>query len=268
MKSEYIYTQSELSTPEQIGFGFGTAVAFSDKSPDKESSNEDSVALFELDNNTAVFLVADGLGSLPNADTASKLAIKTIQQSLKQVSDSDSIREAILDGLEKANQQIQEKIPGSATTLVAIEYHKQTIRPYHVGDSMILLTGQRGKIKLQSVPHSPVGYAIEAGMLDEDEAIHHEERHIVSNVVGSSDMRIEIGAALKLAQHDTLIISSDGLFDNLYVDEIVELVRKGKLKHAGEQLVQQAKKRMQSPQKDMPSHADDLSFILFRLKQE
>lgn len=266
MKSEHIYTQSELSSPERIDLSFGTAVAFSDKSPDKESANEDSAALFKLDNNTAVFLVADGLGSLPNADAASKLAIKAIQHSIEQVSDNNSLREAILDGFEKANQLIQSKTPGSATTLVAIEYHKQTIRPYHVGDSMILVTGQRGRIKLQSVPHSPVGYAVEAGMLDENEAVHHEERHIVSNVVGSADMRIEIGATIKLSPYDTLVISSDGLFDNLYVDEIVELVRKGNLENAGKQLFRQARKRMLAPQKDMPSHADDLSFILFRPK--
>ncbi len=264
MKSAHTYTQSELEAPELLNLGFGKAVVYSDKSPDKESANEDSVALFQLDNRTAVFLIADGLGSLPNADAASKLAIKAIQQSLEQVTDNNSLREAILDGFEKANQQILNKTTGSATTLTAIEYHDHVIRSYHVGDSMILVTGQRGKIKLQSVPHSPVGYAVEAGMLDEDEAVHHEERHLVSNVVGSSDMRIEIGSSIKLAPYDSLIISSDGLFDNLYVDEIVEIARKGEIEKAGRELQQLAKQRMLSPQKDMPSHADDLSFILFR----
>lgn len=264
MKSSHTYTQSELESPELLNLGFGKAVVFSDKSPDKDSANEDSVALFELGNRAAVFLVADGLGSLPNADAASKMAIKAIQQSLEQLSDINSLREAILDGIEKANRQILEKTPGSATTLVAIEYHKQVIRSYHVGDSMILVTGQRGKIKLQSVPHSPVGYAIEAGMLDEDEAIHHEERHLVSNVVGSHEMRIEIGPTIKLARYDSLIISSDGLFDNLYVDEIVEIARKGNIEKAGLQLQQLAHQRMMEPQKDLPCHADDLSFILFR----
>jgi len=129
---------------------------------------------------------------------------------------------------------------------------------------MILVTGQRGKIKLQSVPHSPVGYAVEAGMLDENEAVHHEERHLVSNVVGSTDMRIEIGPTIKLSKFDSLIVSSDGLFDNLYVDEIVEIARKGNIEKAGLQLQQKAQQRMLSPQKDLPCHADDLSFILFR----
>ena len=264
MKSAHTYTQSELESPELLNLGYGQAVVFSDKSPDKDSANEDSVALFELGNQTAVFLVADGLGSLPNADTASKIAIRAIQNKLEQLTDPAALREAILDGIEDANTQILNKTPGSATTLVAIEYHKQVIRSYHVGDSMILVTGQRGKIKLQSVPHSPVGYAVEAGMLDENEAVHHEERHLVSNVVGSAEMRIEIGPTVKLARYDSLIVSSDGLFDNLYVDEIVEIARKGKIEKAGQQLREMAQQRMTTPQKDLPCHADDLSFILFR----
>ena len=60
------------------------------------------------------------------------------------------------------------------------------------------------------------------------------------------------------------MISSDGLFDNLYVEEIVELARKGDVETAGRQLKELAQQRMQTPKTDLPSHPDDLSFILFR----
>lgn len=53
---------------------------------------------------------------------------------------------------------------GAATTLAVVKLSGRTIRPYHVGDPMILLTGQRGRIKHQNIAHSPVGYAVEAGM--------------------------------------------------------------------------------------------------------
>ena len=43
---------------------------------------------------------------------------------------------------------------------------------------MILTTGQRGRLRMQTVSHSPVGFAIEYGLLDESEAMHHEERHL------------------------------------------------------------------------------------------
>ena len=103
------------------------------------------------------------------------------------------LRDAILNGFEDANGAVQALGIGAATTLAVVEVKENIVRPYHVGDSMILVVGQRGKIKLQSVPHSPVGYGVESGLLDEKEAMYHEERHLVSNVVGSPDMRIESG---------------------------------------------------------------------------
>ena len=42
----------------------------------------------------------------------------------------------------------------------------------------------------------------------------HEDRHLVSNILGTSDMRIEIGPPLRLARFDTVLIASDGLCDN------------------------------------------------------
>ena len=73
-------------------------------------------------------------------------------------------------------------------------------------------------------------------MLDEDEAMYHAERHLISSMVGMADMRVEVGPVVKLALRDTLVVGSDGLFDNLFVREIVELVRKGPLQKAGRQL--------------------------------
>lgn len=258
------YIQAELEKPELLEFNFGQIAAFSNKSPARETSNEDCVALFQIDRHTAVFMVADGLGGLPEGNTASRLAIHAMKDALADSDDISSLREAILDGFEKANQLILKKATGAATTLAVVEYQNNQIRTYHVGDSMILLTGQRGKLKLQTVSHSPVGYAVESGLLDEDEAIHHEERHLVSNVVGSDEMRIEIGPTLQLSRFDTLVMATDGLFDNLYIDEIVEYTRKGKLAKAASRLVDEATSRMTDPTDDHPSHADDLSFILFR----
>ena len=43
-------------------------------------------------------------------------------------------------------------------------------------------------------------FAVESGMLSEDDALHHDERNLVSNVVGDEQMRIELGPPLKLAR--------------------------------------------------------------------
>ncbi len=129
---------------------------------------------------------------------------------------------------------------------------------------MILVMGQRGKIKLQTVSHSPVGFALEAGVIDEAEAMHHEDRHLVSNVLGASDMRIEVGSTLALSSRDTLLLSSDGLFDNLHRDEVVERMRRGPLLEAVRKLSRDSVRRMTRPVEGEPSKPDDLTFVAFR----
>ncbi|MHC4091793.1 MAG: PP2C family protein-serine/threonine phosphatase, partial [Planctomycetota bacterium] len=178
--------------------------------------------------------------------------------------EDDGLRSAILDGFERANERVVELGGGAATTLAAVEIDAATIRPYHVGDSMILAVGQRGKVKLHTVSHSPVGYAVEAGLLDAREAIHHEDRHVVSNIVGSAEMRIEVGRTLKLRPRDTVLVASDGLFDNLHLEEIVECIRKGPLQKAAERLAAAGRKRMEQAQEGHPSQPDDLTFVLYR----
>jgi serine/threonine protein phosphatase PrpC len=184
------------------------------------------------------------------------------------------LRTAILDGIEAANRRVSELGLGAATTLSVVEIRDGRVRPYHVGDSRILVVGQRGRIKHQSIAHSPVGYAIEAGLIDERDAMHHKDRHLVSNTIGSPDMRIEVGPEIELARYDTLLIASDGLFDNLHIDEIVGHIRFGAFPRAARGLLEQSLGRMQSspPPGDSearagahaPSKPDDLTFIVFR----
>jgi serine/threonine protein phosphatase PrpC len=142
------------------------------------------------------------------------------------------------------------------------------IRPYHVGDSAILLVGSRGRIKMQTVSHSPVGYAIQAGILDEDEAISHADRHLVSNVIGTPESHTEVGARRLMNQRDTVVMGSDGLFDNLYLAEIADIVRKGPLLDAAHRLAEIATRRMANVDDHQPSKPDDLTFALFRSKHQ
>jgi serine/threonine protein phosphatase PrpC len=151
-------------------------------------------------------------------------------------------------------------------TVVTIE--GSVARTYQIGDSEAIIVGQRGKVKAQTLAHSPTGFAVEAGFLDQRAALHHEERHLVSNFLGSSDMRIDMGGTVMLSPFDTVLLASDGLTDNLHFTEIVEVMRKGSLVAAAENLTRLAKRRMTVESKNQPSKPDDLSLILFRKRQK
>jgi len=245
----------------------GIAVVRTARCPGKGTANEDAAALLWCDALRGVLAVADGFGGQPAGDQASQLALAALANAVEgTLSAGGILRGGILNGFEKANQAVSALGVGAATTLAVAEIEDGCVRPYHVGDSTILVVGQRGKIKLQTVSHSPVGYAVEAGWLEESEALHHEQRHLVSNMVGSADMRIEIGPVFRLRPRDTVLLASDGLFDNLHVDEIVQHIRKGPLSKAAKVLVDECDARMQAPHEGFPCKPDDLTFILFRLQ--
>jgi serine/threonine protein phosphatase PrpC len=242
----------------------GQIALFTVRAPESEKPNQDSAALIELSENAAVFAVADGAGGLPAGAKASSLAVTNLEKAVTSEGE-EVLRSRILDGIERANAAILELGLGAATTLAVVEIQDAVLRPYHVGDSQIMVVGQRGKVKLVTVNHSPVGYQVEAGVLQPHEALHHEDLALVSNLVGQADMRIEVGAPLELAPYDTVVIGSDGLFDNLTVDEIVELVRAGPLEEVAKNLAEQCKNRMLAPEEGQPSKPDDLTFVVFRL---
>jgi serine/threonine protein phosphatase PrpC len=265
-----VLAEAEMVEVAAFEFAGGTAAVYSNRSPLKSTPNEDVAALWPMGPTGGVLAIADGLGGHAGGERASRLAIETIQQSLNATlagsenAEAEGLRGAILNGIEAANRSIRELGCGAATTLALVEIQDRTIRSYHVGDSAVLVTGQRGKLKLQTIPHSPVGYAVEAGLMDEEAAIHHEARHVISNVIGSEQMRIEMGPHVEMAPRDTLVLASDGLFDNLLPSEIVELVRSGPLDQAVSDLAEEAQRRMTSQLGAAPSKPDDLTVIAYR----
>lgn len=263
------FVDVDLEASECFAFAKGEAAVFSARKPDRDGANQDAAALIAVDDNAGVAVVADGAGGHAAGAEAAGLAVKAMTKAIEaRESGETSLRTAILNGFEQANEAILKLGVGAATTLAVVEIQGNQMRTYHAGDSMILVTGQRGKVKVLSVPHSPVGYAVEAGLLHPDDALHHEDLHLVSNLLGRSDMRIEIGSALTLAQRDTVVLASDGLSDNLRLEEIVERVRKGSLKKAADRLASLGKTRMATDDNGTPSKPDDITFIALRLSRK
>ncbi|MDH5260311.1 MAG: protein phosphatase 2C domain-containing protein [Gammaproteobacteria bacterium] len=243
----------------------GQVVAYTCRDPYKETENQDTVAILPYGPGAVVLAVADGAGGLPAGKRASLTAVHTLAEALQVAMDKTMLlRTAVLNGIEEANSAVLGLANGSATTLTVVTIEGRQARSYQIGDSEAIVIGQRGLVKLQTTAHSPTGFAVEAGFLDQREALHHEERHLVSNLLGTTDMRIDIGTSVELDARDTVLVASDGLMDNVHVDEIIECVRKGPLSDAMRELVQLVGERMKEADGGQPSKPDDLSIILFR----
>ncbi len=229
--------------------------------PNKDTDNEDCIAIIPFAEDGVIIAVADGVGGLPAGAAASETALKVITACIRQAASS---REGIMEGIEQANQAILDSGSNSATTLMLVEIDGYSARTWHVGDSGMLLTGQRARLKAETNPHSPTGDGVRGGFLNELDALQHAERNIVSNVLGSQEMHMEIGSPTTIATRDTGIVASDGLFDNLLVREIVDIIRTGTLQKATRTLVDFAARRMLNSGDGIIGHPDDLSVALFR----
>jgi serine/threonine protein phosphatase PrpC len=253
--------QGELPSPMIVEAEGALLTAFSTKAPLPGRKNEDAVGVVDLGTRGVVAVVADGAGGHSLGDRAAELAVRAV---VRLVIDAEDVRAGVLAGFDAANAAVLELGVGAATTLAVAHLSEHGLRTYHTGDSAILVVGQRGKLKSQTIAHSPVGYAIEAGVLDELDAMTHDERHIVSNLIGTREMRIEVGPLQPLNAFDTVVVASDGLFDNLGPGEVGELVRKGSLEENAKRLAAAAHDRME--QERVPSKPDDLSFVILRAR--
>ncbi len=265
MNQPLIYCATDMDDIVSIPFASGVACVFTRRAPDKSTPNEDSLALVPCNTGTGILVIADGMGGSRAGDLASREAVNALAEATGNGCDNtDALRDAILNGVEQANTRIAAMNLGAATTVAIVEIQDHHVRPYHIGDSMALITGQRGKLKYQSTAHSPVGYAVEAGLLDADDAIYHADRHLISNAVGMPGMHVEMGPRIALAARDTVLVASDGLFDNLQADEIIATIRRGPLPDAAKALAGHCQERMHHPGNDQPHKPDDMSFILYR----
>lgn len=262
--SARITIRGEMTHAESGRFVSGNAEVFSLQSPSKNAGeNEDACALISLSDQSGLMVLADGVGGHRGGQDASALAVETMAAFMqKSVSDQSNLREPVLDAIEECNQALLADGLGAATTLLVVELQGRSIRPYYIGDSTILVCGQRGKLKFQSIAQSPTGYALEAGVMEEAEVRTDEDRHLVSNIIGVADMHMTVGSWLNLAPKDTLLMCSDGLTDNIYIDAIVDKIRTGRINRSAQVLKEQCLEKMASTD----GHPDDLSFILFRLR--
>jgi len=274
----------------ELSVAQGQAAWLTCKCPGKPGDNEDAVTAIPSGPEQGLLMVADGLGGHRGGRRASQLIKSQLRRAAQQFVASGQSRSVIISGIvpvpcqsagrnrpisqdhrafilneiERVNQRLLRSRIGSATTLALIEIQGRRVRSYHVGDSEILIVSQRGRLKYSSVSHSPIGYAVESGLLTEEEALFHPDRHLVSNVIGSDQMSVELGPWMTLSPRDTVLLASDGLFDNLLLGEIVAGIRKGKLAGCVRSLAELARSRMLVPGLDSPSKPDDLSILAYR----
>jgi serine/threonine protein phosphatase PrpC len=254
----------DMDAPRAFQVPNGKVVAYTRCAPGKAKGNEDSAAIIPMDDQRLVLAVADGLGGQPEGASASRIALQALIDTLNEVEDTpEALQQAILAGIEEGNRQVLTLGSGAGTTLTIAAVIGNTLRHYHVGDSTLLLMGQRGKVKHQTVAQSPVGIALAMGVLSEQEAMFHPQRHLVSNVIGNAQLQVAVSLPVKIARRDRLLLATDGLMDNFFEREVIDAIRTGDTVEASEELISSCRERMSRQSSGTPGKPDDLTFLIY-----
>jgi protein phosphatase len=215
-----------MSSESAPGFVFHS---LSDVGRQREK-NEDSHAEYPLPDGSVLLIVADGMGGHGHGDVASQIAIRVIGEVFQGTTSTDP-RERLHQGFITANQQIiaeAERIGGAGmgTTCVAVYVTGDQAWVAHIGDSRIYHV-REGQVVWRTTDHTRVQKMVEMGLLAAAAAKDHPDANVVTRALGYAqladgtviepELRME---PLQLVPGDSLVLCSDGLYDDIDDHEI------------------------------------------------
>ena len=190
------------------------------------SQNQDTYQIEELDRNTLLCVVCDGMGGAKSGNVASTLAADVFTQEIKRTWTGDMDQERIDQMLHSAvklanftvfDQALQfEAFSGMGTTLVAVLLHGKTATLVNVGDSRAYAINTEGIVQLTQ-DHSVVQLMVDNGELTPEQAKSYPGKNLITRAIGTETVVLADLFHHKLERGDSLLLCSDGL-SNL-VDE-------------------------------------------------
>ena len=200
-----------------------------------------------------LFAVADGMGGHNAGEVASAMAIEHLQNvAISGVSSAEAFAQVVRD----LNSAIYTSATsttdqrGMGTTLTAAALLAPTdnmdqpsqIVIANVGDSRTYLL-RSGELRQLSVDHSYVQELVTEGLLTVDEARNHPRRNIVTRALGIDEQVSVDTWTIPMFDGDRFMLCSDGLVDEVPLDEITEMMREHSApQHIAERLVTAAKR--------------------------
>ncbi len=202
--------------------------------------NEDVAA----DLGRETYVIADGMGGYVAGEVASRILTDTVRDFLAAEPgiDENVLKKAILRGNDAILQMVRDnpKYSGMGTTATIFHREGGEIVWAHVGDSRLyLLRNQR--LSQITRDHSLVSDLVANGSITQEEARSHPKRNVITRAVGvEADLDVDAGA-FSTAEHDILMLCSDGLTSVVSDEEICAmLLAAPKGENTAERLVKRA----------------------------
>ncbi|MEK7616621.1 MAG: protein phosphatase 2C domain-containing protein [Patescibacteria group bacterium] len=261
---------------------FGSSEA-SIKHPDRD---EDAIA---IDMRSGIAMVFDGVGGATDGDKASRAARNLTAERLNNIplnTDPEIAKNSVRNALQEASQKVHTEVPGGGSTATVVKFiesggQRRAIigqvgdsRAYILrGDSLRQITSDQGLVSLakldkpdEIVEQKRIGLKLDQVATPQDlanltaqERYFWDNRNLIDKMVGDETIEPQI-YQVALQDGDRIILTSDGVHDNLTQAEIDRIV-KSNPPDLAKALTEKAKARSQDAS-HVRHKPDDISAVV------
>lgn len=211
----------------------------------KRQKNEDS---YLINDELNLFVVADGMGGHAGGEYASRIAITTIEEQMKNRDPKATGEEVIQKAIQDAGLKIVAKaeedraLKGMGTTVICLHIDNKKAIIAHVGDSRGYLF-RDGVLEQLTEDHSLVNEQVKSGLITAEEAKTHQFKNIITRSVGvTAEVEVDTSSR-KLKAGDAFLLCSDGLSNLVDITEMEGRLREKEPVLAAKAMVDLANKR-------------------------
>jgi PPM family protein phosphatase len=193
-----------------------------------------------------LFVVCDGMGGHVGGDVASQLAVQRFVDAVLEKPEpngNDEAAQLLLAAARVANTEVlraaaERRLWGMGTTLTAALVRGRNVSIVHVGDSRAYFANQ--KLVQLTRDHTVVSMLVGSGILSEQEAHLHPERHVLVQAVGTQ-IQIEPDVVhARFPRSTSLLLCSDGLHDVVPAETMLACMQSSDLQKAAAALISAA----------------------------
>jgi protein phosphatase len=208
-----------------------SAAAVSDRGR-KRASNEDA---FGYSIEHGVYLVCDGMGGAAAGEIASSLAVDEVMRLLTGRDPGEPavhVEAVIQEAIDTANEaiysrsQVNPRLNGMGTTLVALVVEERQVRVVNIGDSRCYRLRSE-QLELITQDHSLVDEQVRLGRMTPAEALRSPLRNVITRALGTQPHVTPDIFELAAEPGDMFLLCSDGLTRELSDHKIEALLSEG-----------------------------------------
>ncbi|MFQ5757440.1 MAG: PP2C family protein-serine/threonine phosphatase [Acidiferrobacterales bacterium] len=213
-------------------------------------NNQDRIAHCERDN-AVLLVVADGLGGHAGGELAAEALTDTAVQAFERIKQpiitqpSAFLALTILQAHNVIVQRAKSQVPPIEPRTTCVLCLVQDGYAYwaHVGDSR-LYHFRKNKLLTRTLDHTATERLRTDGVITEEEMLSHPEKsRLLKCVGGPQKPTISLGQEAPLHSGDTLLLCSDGLWEALSWEEIVQFLEIESLDEAIEEMTIEAENK-------------------------